>query len=208
MWALWPLERQQPDEEDASLTYEYDPRNPVPTIGGANLILPKGPMDQRPLSDRDDILRFSTAPLEEPVQITGKVHVKLHVSSDVPDTTFMAKLIDVYPDGYQALILDSAVMARYRDGMDVPTPMEPGEVYEVTIDLWSTALVFDRGHRIAIHVTSSNSPRYEVHPNTFEPVGSYDDARVAHNKVHLSSDHPSRGILPIVEPGTVEDFEP
>lgn len=202
------LQRQRPDDKEASLTYEYDPENPVPTIGGANLILPKGPMDQRPLSDRDDILRFSTGPLEKHVQITGKVLVKLHVSSDVPDTTFMAKLIDIYPDGYQALILDSAVMTRYREGLDEPKPMKAGNVYEVTIDLWSTALVFDKGHRIAVHVTSSNSPRYEVHPNTFDPVNSYDEANVAHNTVHLSSEHPSRVILPVVEPGTVEDFEP
>ena len=208
MTAEGKLQRQQPDDEDASLTYEYDPHDPVATIGGANLILPKGPMDQRPLSGRDDILRFSTGPLDEPVQITGKVHVKLHVSSDVPDTTFMAKLIDVYPDGYQALILDSAVMARYRDGMETPKPMEEGQIYEVTIDLWSTALVFDKGHRIAVHVASSNAPRYEVHPNTFEPVNSYDDSNIAHNTVHLSSEYPSRVILPVVQPGTVEDFDP
>lgn len=202
------LRRQPPGAEEASLTYEYNPRDPVPTVGGANLMLPKGPMDQRELGEREDILRFSTPPLEEPVRITGRVRVKLHVSSDVPDTTFMAGLIDVYPDGYQALILDSAVMARYRDGMDDPKPMEPGEVYEVTVDLWSTALVFDRGHRIAVHVTSSNSPRYEVHPNTFEPVDSYEDAPVAHNSVHLSSEHPSRVILPIVEPDAAEDCHP
>lgn len=208
MTADGKLQLQRPDEADASLSFRYDPNNPVPTRGGANLILPKGPMDQRPLSERDDILRFSTEPLDEPVEVTGKVRVKLHVSSDVPDTTFMAKLIDVYPDGYEALILDSAVMTRYRDGLDNAAPMKPGEIYELTIDLWSTALVFDKGHKIAIHVTSSNAPRYEVHPNTYEPVSSYDEAEVAHNTVHLSSKHPSRIILPVVEPGAVEDFEP
>lgn len=202
------LQLAPPQSGDASLNYDYDPRDPVRTIGGANLSMPSGPMDQRPLKDRQDILRFATEPLEEPVEITGKVLVELHVSTDVGDTTFMAKLIDVYPDGYEALILDSAIMARYWRGPDKPEPLEEGRIYQLTIDMWSTALVFDRGHRIAVHITSSNAPRYEVHPNTFEPVYSYDDARVAHNTVHFSGDHASRLILPVIEPGVSKDYEP
>jgi hypothetical protein len=140
------------------------------------------------------------------VEITGRVFVELFIDTDVPDTTFMAKLIDVYPDGYEALMLDSAIMARYWNGFDRPAPLEKGRVYKLTIDLFSTALVFNKGHRIAVHVAGSNSPRYEVHPNSFEPVDSYDNAPVAHDHVHVSSEHPSRLILPVIAAGASKDY--
>jgi len=191
-----------------SLSYRYDPRDPVPTIGGANLTISKGPMDQRPLEARDDILRFRTEPLAAPLEVTGKVLVELHASTDVPDTTFMAKLIDVYPDGYEALVLDSAIMARYWNGFDDPAPLESGEIYTLTVDLWSTALVFDEGHRIAVHVTSSNAPRYEVHPNSYEPVDSFDDAPVANHTIHTGGEHASRLVLPVVAAGMSREYNP
>src|SRR5262249_3148068 len=151
-----------PDEPDGSRTYSYDPRKPVPTLGGAIMGPEQGPADQRPLANRGDILRFATAPLETPVEITGNVRVELWISSDAPDTTSMAKLLDIYPDGYEALMLDSATMARYRDGFDRPAPLEAGRPTRLTVELGSTALVFDRGHRIGLHVTSSNAPKFEV----------------------------------------------
>ncbi len=193
------LSRNAPAEPDASLTYRYDPRDPVPTIGGDILSADNaGPRDQRPLMARGDVLRFQTGPLSEPLAVTGKLWAELHVSSDVPDTTFMAKLIDVYPDGRQALVRDSAIMARYWQGSDRPAPVEKGTVYRLMMDMWSTAIVFNAGHRIAVHVTSSNSPKYEVHPNSYEPVRSYDASPVASNTLHVSSSHPSCVILPVV----------
>lgn len=191
----------------ATLTYAYDPRNPVPTSGGANLFPPKGPMDQRPLANRKDVLRFTTPPLTEPLEITGKVVINLSISTDVPDTTFMAKLIDVYPDGNEALVLDSAIMARYWQGFDKPAPLEPGRTYELAIDLWSTALVFNRGHRIAVHVTSSNSPRYEVHPNSYEPVDFYASSPIANQVIHLGGPNASYVVLPAIAPGTSNDYQ-
>ena len=193
--------------ETAALSYAYDPGDPVPTIGGANLFLPKGPMDQRPLGKRKDILRFASAPLDEPLEITGKVLVRLRISTDVSDTTFMAKLMDVYPDGYEALILDSAVMARYWQGLDRPARLEKGRSYELTVDLWSTAWVFNKGHRIAVHIISSNSPRYEPHPNTYDPVHSYDASPVAHNTVHLGGQDTSHIILPVIPRGQSQNYE-
>ena len=194
------LDRLPPKDALASLTYSYDPKRPVPAIGGNTLTSDNtGPMDQRPLMDRKDILRFQSEPLAEPLAVTGKLWAELHVSSDVPDTTFMAKLIDVYPDGYQALVRDSAIMARYWQGPGNPAPLEKGKVYRLMMDMWSTAIVFNRGHRIAVHVTSSNEGHYEVHPNSYEPVNSMDDAPVASNTLHLSADHPSRLILPVVD---------
>ncbi len=193
---------------DKPLTYRYDPRDPVRTIGGANLTIPKGPMDQRPLKSRKDILRFQTEPLGAPLEVTGKVILELNISSDVPDTTFMAKLVDVYPNGYEALVLDSAIMARYWNGPDKPTPLEKNKTYQLTIDLWSTALVFDKGHRIAVHVTSSNAPRYEVHPNSYEPVDSFKNAPIANNTIHTGGNNPSRLILPVIAPSVSQDYKP
>ena len=188
-----------PADKEATLSYDYDPRNPVPTHGGNwEFRLNDGPHDQRPLKDRKDVLHFVTAPLEAPVGITGKVWVELHVSSDVPDTTFMATLVDIYPDGYEALVRHGAIMARYWQGLDKPARLEKGKVYTLEMDLWSTALVFNKGHRIALLVSSSSTPAFEIHPNTFDPVDSMDKAVVAHNTVHLSADHASRLILPVI----------
>ena len=190
-------------DKTASLSYDYDPKNPVPSLGGNyDVSDPKrlqiGPLDQRPLNDRKDILRFATAPLTEPVGITGKVRVELHVSSDAPDTMFTAKLVDIYPDGYEAVIRESAMLARCHQGLNKPARLAKGKVYTLTMDCWSTALVFNAGHRIAVHISSSSNPAYEVHPNTYEQVKSIDEARVAHNTVHLSAEHPSKLILPVV----------
>jgi predicted acyl esterase len=193
------LKNSPPAESDAFLTYTYDPRDPVASHGGHYAIGNKsGPYDQRPLKDRKDILRFATDPLSEPVGTTGKTWVELYVSSDAPDTTFMAKLIDVYPDGCEVLMRDSAVMARYWQGLDNPAPLEKGRVYKLRFSMWSTAVVFSKGHRIAVHISSSNSPAYEVHPNTYEPVMSMEKARVARNTVHLSKEYASRVILPVI----------
>ncbi len=187
-------------ESTGSVTYTYDPANPVPTIGGANLISGgKGPMDQSQIEERQDYIRFQTDVLEEPVAVAGRVSVDLYVSTDVPDTDFTAKLVDVYPDGYEALICDGIIRTRYRNGVDQEVMMEPDKVERVRIDLWSTAIVFNKGHRIALHVSSSNDPRYDPNPNTGHPQRSDDETRVAKNTIHFSNQHPSRLLLPVVE---------
>lgn len=196
-----------PTDRQASLSYDYDPKNPLPTLGGNyDVSDPKrlqiGPLDQRPQAGRKDVLRFKSAPLTEPVGITGKVWAELHISSDRPDTMFVGRLVDIYPDGYEAIIRESAILARYWQGWSKPAPIEKGGVYKLSMDMWSTALVFGKGHRIAIYISSSSEPSYEVHPNTYDPVASIAEARVAHNTVHLSAGHASRLILPVVPPQT------
>jgi putative CocE/NonD family hydrolase len=136
------------------------------------------------------------------------VWAELHVSTDVPDTTFMVKLLDIYPDGYEAMIAQGAVMARYHKGLEQPEPLEKGEVYKLTVDLWSTAIVFAQGHRIGLMVTSSEAGRYVVHPNSYEPVDSYEGAPVANNTGHVSAEHSSRLILPVIAPGVSTDYDP
>jgi predicted acyl esterase len=189
-----------PTQQDAVAIYAYDPRHPAPTLGGPNLGDNNGPRDQRPLRGRKDVLHFVTEPLAAPITIIGRGSLDLYFSADVPDTTIMVKLIDIYPNGYEALTLDQAWMARFRDGFHRPSPLEPGKVYKLTIPLHDTALVFNKGHRIGVIVTGSNSPRYEVHPNSFEPVKSYDSSPVAHVTIHSAVQHPSRLVLPEVVP--------
>jgi len=181
----------------AKLSYVYDPKDPVPSIGGNNLMMDRGPMDQRKVSSRADVLKFETEPLKQPVEITGPIKAELSVATDAEDTDFMVKLVDVYPNGYEALVLDGAFRLRYWKDLLKPEHVEQGKVYPITVDLWSTALVFNTGHKIAVHVSSSNSPRFERHSNTWDSVKSYDQAVKATNTVML--DGRSKIVLPVTK---------
>jgi len=193
------LSTHKPNAKDAALTYTYDPKDPAPSVGGNYALgVKSGPLDQRPLKDRKDILRFVSEPLSEPLAITGKVWADLSFSSDAADTMFVVKLVDIYPNGYEALVRETAGLARYHQGLNKPAPLEKGKTYALKLDLWSTALVFNKGHRIAVHVTSSSKEAYEVHPNSFEQVGSIEKAQVARNTIYGSSDRASKVILPVV----------
>lgn len=197
------LSAKAPTGEGAKLTYRFDPANPVPTVGGANLTFERGPMDQRAIAARPDYLRFQTPVLDKDVVIAGPVKVELFGATDGPDTDFMAKLVDVYPDGYEALVLDAPIRARYRHGRmpDEVRMMTPNAPEELDIDLWSTAITFEKGHRIALHITSSNSPRFEVNPNTGEPPGEHKlSPRVATNSIYVDASHPSALVLPVIYP--------
>jgi hypothetical protein len=185
-------------QKESTESYQYDPKNPVPTVGGANLFAKKGPMDQRAVGERKDVLKFMTAPLDSPLEVTGPVSVELWAESDAPDTDWMAKLVDVYPDGTERLVLDSALRARFRQGFDREALMKKGEVYKFTIDLWSTSLIFNKGHRLAVHITSSNDPRFDPNPNTGQPPRADAEMRVATNMIHHDRAHPSRILLPVV----------
>ena len=186
-------------DKPSSSTYSYDPKNPIPTIGGANLFAKKGPMDQRAIGERKDVLKFMTAPLDTPVEVTGPLTVELWASSDCPDTDFMAKLVDVYPDGTERLVQDNGLRARFREGFDHEVFMKKGEVYKFKIDLWSTSLVFNKGHRIAVHVSSSNDPRFDPNPNTGKPLRADAETRIANNTIYFDQAHPSRILLPVVK---------
>lgn len=197
----------RPTSVESSTTYTFDPENPVPTHGGANYNnfpedypITVGPVDQRVIGDRDDYLRFETAPLEENVTVQGRIDVELWVATDAPDTDFMVKLVDVYPDGYEAILLDAPLRTRYRFGRapgDIAF-MRPGKPELLVIDLWSISQTFEKGHRIALHVTSSNYPRFEVNPNTGEPPGESElPPRPARNTVFHEADRPSALVLPV-----------
>ena len=187
-----------------SISYHFDPANPVTTFGGANLTFARGPVDQRGVAARQDYLRFTTPALTKPLAIAGKVSVDLWAATDGLDTDFVAKLIDVYPDGYEALVLDAPIRARFRGGRlpDQIRMMTPGAPEEMTIDLWSTAITFAPGHKVMLVLTSSNSPRFEVNPNTGEALGSHRiPPRVAVNTIYFDRDHPTSLVLPVVYDG-------
>jgi len=183
---------------EAPQSYRYDPRDPVPTKGGLNLFPPIGPADLRLNEARSDVLSFTTPPLERPVAIAGKVRVRLFASSSARDTDFMALLTDVYPDGRSMLVLDGAIRARHRVSMSRGDFLEPGEVYEFDINLWDTALVFNRGHRIRVDITSSNAPRFQPNPNTATPFRADGVGVVATNTIYHDREHPSALILPVI----------
>jgi len=181
-----------------SFTYDYDPTDPVSTIGGQNLNIKRGPYDQREVENREDVIVFSTDVLSDPVWIAGPVKARLFVSSDCVDTDFTVKLTDVYPDGRSMLITDSIIRMRNRNGYDHWEFMEPGEIYEVEVDLWSTAYLFNEGHQIRVSVSSSNSPRFLPNPNTKDGWMKNETYQVAENMVYVGEQYPSQIVLPLV----------
>ncbi|MEV6639063.1 CocE/NonD family hydrolase [Amycolatopsis sp. NPDC051371] len=198
------LTRDAPSAETAD-TFGYDPRDPVPTLGGTVLAAAPGaypgPADQAAVETREDVLCFTTPVLERPLEVTGHVTLVLRVSSSAPDTDFTGKLVDVHPDRRAILLCEGIQRVRYRDSLTEPTLLEPGAIGELTIDLGVTANVFLPGHRIRLEVSSSNFPRYDRNPNTGGTVATdgEDDLTVAVNRVHHGPAHPSRLILPLID---------
>ncbi len=209
-----------PSATRSASSFEFDPRNPVPTIGGnissGSGIMLQGAWDQRggdsvwnwtvpiPLSARNDVLVFQTLPLEEDIEVTGEITVKLWASTDGFDTDFTAKLVDVhpptpdFPGGFDMNIADGIVRGRFRQGLDAERLMEPGKVYPITIKLYPTSNVFRKGHRIRVDLSSSNFPRFDVNPNTGEPLNDNRRTRVATNTVYHDRTHPSHIRLPVI----------
>jgi len=191
---------------DALDKFDYDPMNPVPSYGGnvccTGNAVQGGSFDQRKMEERNDILVYSTEPLKEGIELSGPIEVTLYVSSDVKDTDFTVKLIDVYPDG-RAYNLDETIQRlRYRNGYDKPLVwMNPGEVYKFSFSPMNTSNFFDVGHRIRLEISSSNFPRFDRNLNT--GGNNYDETKsvIAHNVVHHSKQYPSQVKLTVVRGG-------
>ncbi|TNE60985.1 MAG: CocE/NonD family hydrolase [Alphaproteobacteria bacterium] len=209
------LVRHSPQVRSAWRDYVHDPRNPVPTIGGAvtsgEPLMVGGAFNQvedkrffgcskpgRALGDRSDVLSFETAPLDADVTIIGNIVADLWVSSDCIDTDFCAKLVDVYPhsrdnpEGFAMNISDAILRLRYRDSWSNPELMEPGRIYRIALELPATANVFRKGHKIRLDIASSNFPNYDLNPNTGEAEGVWQTAVRARNRVYADAAHPSR----------------
>ncbi len=185
-----PLQEQQ-------LSYTYDPSNPVRTRGGQNLYTSVGALDQSSVENREDVLLFTTNPLSEPLEVTGRITAVLYVSTSAQDTDFTAKLTDVYPDGRSMLICDSIRRLSLRENYAQPQEVVPGETYRLEIDLGSTSYIFNTGHSIRLAVSSSNSPRFEPNPNTGNPDWTSTEKVMAEQTVYLGGEHASYLVLPV-----------
>lgn len=191
---------QEPPCEEEPESYTYDPLNPVPTVGGSILNMQRdfGPVDQCRVESRTDVLVYSTEPLVNDVEVTGPVVVRLYAQSSAIDTDFTAKLVNVSPDGEAYVVLDGIVRARYRSSDTLPSFLAPDAVYEYSIDLAATSLVFKVGHRIRIEISSSNFPKYDRNTNTGGPIGADDLTRPATQKIFHNATNSSHVILPII----------
>jgi uncharacterized protein len=195
------LSTKAPNSEPAD-NYVYDPANPVPTIGGPlccdSAHLKPGARDQRPAETRADVLVYSTRAFSEDVEVTGPLNVELYVESSALDTDFTAKLVDVGPDGFARNLTDGIIRARYRDSREKAELLNPGQVYKLTIDLWSTSNVFLKGHALRLEISSSNFPRFDRNLNTAEQPESGQQFISATNVIFHDHKRPSALILPIV----------
>jgi hypothetical protein len=235
----WPLARTNPTPyylnangllsptkpgNNPPVVYTFDPKNPVPSIGGnvssQGDLMAAGAADQRcrsdfwlcsdskPLSARGDVVVFQTPPLTESLEVTGRLIVTLWAASSATDTDFTAKLIDVYPPnpdfpaGFDLNVADSIVRARFRNGGAKEELLRPGMPYQFTIEMYPTSLVFQRGHRIRLDVSSSNFPRFDVNPNTGEPLNNNRRWQSAQNTIYLDAKHPSHVVLPMIPMAT------
>lgn len=220
-------------------TFQFDPNDPVPTVGGNmsslsevfpvppelagkityeqrwGLIVSVGGQDQKepassdraglPINSRSDVISFQTEPLAEPLEVVGPLSAVIYLSSTAPDTDITVKLVDVvppvpgFPEGYELNISDSIFRCRYRDSFSEPEMMRTDEVYRIEIPMYGTGTIFGAGHRIRVDISSSNYPRFDVNPNTGEPIGRHTHTRVALNTIHHSERYASHLVMPVVE---------
>jgi hypothetical protein len=203
--------RREPDAAaDEPARYDYDPDDPVPTVGGSILMADvhrPGPRDQRGIEVRPDVLVYTGPVLERAYTVLGPVYATLLAASSAPDTDFVARLVDVYPDGRAICVVDGILRASARESYPAPgvvrpvapSPIEPGEVYEYVIDLWATGITFLPGHRMRVEVTSSSHPRWERNLNTGEGAFRFSRTEIAHQTIFQDTERRSRITMTVVE---------
>ena len=192
--------------QEAPDEFVYDPSDPAPTVGGpTSLPAPMfrtnaGPLDQRAVEARADVLVYTSEPLREPLEVTGPLGVVLYAATTASDTDFVAKLSDVAPDGFSRILAEGVLRARFRDGYEREATTVPGRPYEYRIDLVATSNVFGIGHRVRLAVTSSSFPRFDRNPNTGHALGvdGPEQLRPAHQLVFHDAERPSAVLLPVV----------
>lgn len=195
----WQIVRKSPSD-----TFTYDPKSPVPTMGGAICcdpkLLPPGPLDQSPVEQRPDVLVYTSEPLAESLEVTGPVRAVLYVETSANDTDFTAKLVDVQPDGKALILCDGIQRLRYRLSLDTPVFVKRNTPYEINIDAGVTSYVFAPGHRIRLEVSSSNFPRFDRNLNSAQPVA--DEIRMfkARQAVLHQKGYASAVVLPVIPP--------
>lgn len=206
-------------DKSAALSFTSDPKNPVPFLCGAELILNAGSCDQKNTEKRSDVLAFTSEPLSQDMEITGSVDAVIYFSSSGKDTDITVKLTDVLPDGRSMLVLDGIQRARYMNGWDNEALLSPGKIYKMSVHLGTTSVVLKKGHRLRVDIASSNFPRFLVNTNTggdlslsldavnyiyktastqlFDVTKIYDDVIAVNNTIYMDAAHPSHILLPI-----------
>lgn len=183
-------------------TYIYDPKNPVPTVGGAICcdarILPPGPLEQSGVEQRSDVLVYSSAPLRENLEVTGPVKAVLYVSTSANDTDFTVKLVDVSAEGRALAVCDGIQRMRYRLSLDQPVFVKRNAVYQISVDAGVTSYVFSTGHRIRLEISSSNFPRFDRNLNSSAPNADATKTIKAKQSIFHEKSYPSALILPVV----------
>ena len=200
-----PASGAQPDQ------FTYDPKRPVPTLGGAICcepkVLPPGPLDQSPVEGRKDVLVYTSEPLPGSIEVTGPVRALLYVSTSANDTDFTAKLVDVQPDGRPLLVTDGLQRLRYRLSLATPVFVAKNKPYQINIDAGVTSYVFQRKHRIRLEISSSNFPRFDRNLNTVRPNGNETKMNKAHQTVFHETGYASALILPVIPETRQKRFE-
>ncbi len=182
--------------------FTYDPKNPVPTMGGSVCcepnVFPPGPLDQRSVEKRPDVLVYTSMPLTDELEVTGPVRTILYVSTSANDTDFTAKLVDVQPDGQALLVTDGIQRMRYRLSLDKPVFVKRNQAYQISVDTGVTSYVFEPGHRIRVEVSSSNFPRFDRNMNSAGLNADQSKMNKARQVVYHEKGYPSAIILPVI----------
>lgn len=175
--------------------FSYDPSKPCPTLGGRNLFIRSGPVDQRAIETRKDVVCFTTEILKEDLEVTGHIMAYIYFTTDAEDTDVVVRLMDVYPDGRSVLITDGIRRLSDLSPHKIDKTVEPKEV---AVDLWSTSFVFAKGHRIRVSISGSNYPRYERSTNLLRENSAVEPYPIANNVIYFGGIKRSRIVLPVV----------
>jgi putative CocE/NonD family hydrolase len=188
--------------QSQSDSFVYDPKDPVPTMGGPTCcepaVFPPGPLDQRSVESRDDVLVYTSPALTEDLEVTGPIRTVLYVATSANDTDFTAKLVDVQPDGRPLSVTDGIQRLRYRLSLDKPVFVKRNQAYQISVDTGVTSYVFGPGHRIRVEISSSNFPRFDRNLNSSGLNADQMKFTKAKQTVFHEKGYPSAIILPII----------
>lgn len=198
------LSTSPPPQGAEPATYTYDPHDPTPTVAGSfvSFLYTPGSGDVSEVQQRNDVLVYTTPPLEEDLDIVGPLTMVLYASSTAVDTDFNVRLSDVWPDGRAFHVQSGMLRARYRNSDAEPQLLQPGTIYPLEVDMWATAMRFETGHRLRVDVSSADFPRFDRNANLGGEPG---DPVAATQTIYCDRDHPSHFVAPVIDAPAMEE---